>query len=92
MPITVPMHGKLYSQSYNLLVFVFAKRPLSIYLVTLMGSCCSIKSGWMRFSRINYYSRINIYFVRDWSKSIGGRGGGGGPEQRGDGSSVFEQC
>ena len=24
------------------------------------------------FSRINYYSRINIYFVRDWSKSIGG--------------------
>ena len=44
------------------------------------------------FSRINYYSRINIYFVRDWSKSIGGRGGGGGPEQRGDGSSVFEQC
>ena len=41
------------------------------------------------FSRINYYSRINIYFVRDWSKSIGGRGGGGGPEQRGGGSSVF---
>ena len=28
------------------------------------------------FSRINYYSRINIYFVRDWSKSIGGRGVG----------------
>ena len=26
--------------------------------------------------------------VRDWSKSIGG--GGGGPEQRGRGSSVFE--
>ena len=42
------------------------------------------------FSRINYYSRINIYFVRDWTKSIGGRGGG--LEQRGGGSSVFEQC
>ena len=36
-------------------------------------------------SRINYYSRINIYFVRDWSKSIGGRGGVVGQSREGVG-------